>query len=699
MGIFRQFPYSNFHEMNMNEVINILRNMQNEWESVKDEWASYKEYIDNYFDTLDLTEETYAALQRMATSGELADIVDPVIIEWLVDNIVPTRPLVDASLKVRGAAADAKVTGETLAEKVNLPKDENNKPTYGEAGQILRSKGNSDTEWVDQGAPTAEQVNAAVTEWMDEHPEASTTVEDGSITRAKLNNALKMIVNYSYPTIPDMIADTDLEAGMCVSTLSGYSQNDGEGRMYYINNVLDMTQAYETLDNGLYAYPMMSDVDIHADNRIFNSDDAVSIIADTALTYSKYTSGAGTIADPYVSTKFVYGDDDNWYLDQTPQQDADGKWEIRCSAFVKDLIFGVTYENSKYLNPSNRFNEKLCIDRYASLLDTNGRHDTRWLALYAYMHGYAYFPADDYSNIRPGDVLFLDTGDGYPHTDRFMGTNHCAVFGYRINDKYHCVWEVGGLPILQRQADTYFDQHLVMCARFPYNDNGSAEKVNLLQSSLPEINTSNQTLVTINCSRTLKAYKQYTAVIKLDMGTNSITDFFPNIRDTSGRILSLSYNGATLKPIDDVYVMPFVPVEDIDTVRVYMGARASGLTLNEVSLKWVNIFEGMVTNCDQYVPPVVESMNLNISQHVIPDNSDLNDYTKPGNYTCVGSGSAATMTNCPLTSAGFRLEVIEINAGKQIQILFSDGNDASIYYRRNNITGSIFGTWRQVTMS
>lgn len=699
MGIFRQFPYSNFHEMNMDEVIKILLDMQDEWNSVKDEWASYKEYIDHYFDTLDLTEETYIALQRMAASGELADIVDPVIIEWLVDNIVPTRPLVDASLKVRGAAADAKVTGETLAEKVNLPKDDNNKPTYGTPGQVLRAKGNSSTEWVNPGTPTPEQVKTAVTEWMDEHPEASTTVEDGSITREKLNNALKMIINYSYPTIPNMIADTALEAGMCVRALSGYSQNDGQGHMYYIDSVLDRTQAYETLDNGLYAYTIMSDVDIHADNRIFNSDDAVSIIADTALTYSKYTSGAGTTADPYVSTKFVYGGDDNWYLDQTPQQNEDGKWEIRCSAFVKDLIFGVTYENSKYLNASNRFNEKLCIDRYASLLDTNDQHDTRWLALYAYMHGYAFFPSDDYSNIRPGDVLFLDTGDGYPHTDRFMGTNHCAVFGYRINDKYHCVWEVGGLPILQRQADTYFDQHLVMCARFPYNDNGSAEKVNLLQSSLPEINTTNQTLVTINCSRTLKAYKQYTAVIKLDMGTNSIVDFFPNIRDTSGRVLSLSYNGATLKPIDDVYVLPFIPVEDTDHVRVYLGARTTGLTLNEVSLKWVNIFEGLVTNSDQYVPPVVESINLNISQHVIPDNSDLNTYTEPGNYTCLGSGSAATMTNCPLNSAGFRLEVIEINAGKQVQILFSDGNDASIYYRRNNVTGSIFGTWRSVTMS
>lgn len=700
MGIFRQFPYTNFHEMNLSEVINILLTMQEEWNATKAEWASYKEFIDNYFENLDLTEEVYKVMLRMAANGELADIVDPVIIDWLIDNITPTKPLVDGSLRIPGAAADAKATGDGLKHKVNIPLDANNQPTYGNSGQLLRSKGVNATEWVDPGTPSKAQVDAAVSAWLDNHPEAVTTVTDGSITINKLNSALKMLIDYTYYTISDMIADTNIEEGMIVSTLSAYVEGDGYGEMYLVKSSLDETKAYEILANGLYAYPMLDALDFHADNRIFNSDDAVSIIADTALTYSKYTTGSGTDVDPYVSTVFAYGGNDNWSLDTPPVQDGDGKWEIRCSAFVKDLIFGVTYENSAYLNASNRFDNRLCIDKYASLLDKDDQHhDTRWLALYAYMHGYAFFPNADYSNIRPGDVLFYDNGDGSPHTDRFMGTNHCAVFAYRINNNMHAVWETGGLPVLQRQTDNYFNNYLVMCARFPYNDNGSAEKVNLLQSPIPEITASTQTVVTVPCSKTLKAYKQYTAVVKLDMGTNDINDFFPNIRDTNGNTISLTYSGATLKPIDDVYVIPFIPVTDITSVRLYLAARTGGLTLDSVTLEWMNVFEGLVTNCDQYVPPVVKAPDLNISQHAISPSDDLNDYVVPGSYTCAGSGVAATLSNCPLTTAGFRLDVMEINTGKQVQILYSDGTDAGIYYRRNNVGSSIFGTWLAVTMA
>ena len=52
MGIFQQFPYTNFHEMNLDQIIKIMREMQDEWEATKAEWASYKEFIDNYFNNL-----------------------------------------------------------------------------------------------------------------------------------------------------------------------------------------------------------------------------------------------------------------------------------------------------------------------------------------------------------------------------------------------------------------------------------------------------------------------------------------------------------------------------------------------------------------------------------------------------------------------------------------------------------------------
>ena len=119
MGIFQQFPYSNFHEFNLDEIIKIMRQMQDEWEATKTEWASYKDFIDNYFENLDLNAEVYNAIFKMANEGSLNPIIDPVIVsetaDWLSEHITqPTSPVVDTSLSIAGAAADAKVTGDKI---------------------------------------------------------------------------------------------------------------------------------------------------------------------------------------------------------------------------------------------------------------------------------------------------------------------------------------------------------------------------------------------------------------------------------------------------------------------------------------------------------------------------------------------------------------------------------------------------------
>ena len=123
MGIFRQFPYSNFHDMNMDQIIKIMREMQDEWTATKEEWTSYKNFIDNYFANLDVSEEVLQALQSMAASGELNRIIDPVIAsetaEWLTEHLAPTSPPVDNTLTVSGAAADAKAAGDRIVHVQN----------------------------------------------------------------------------------------------------------------------------------------------------------------------------------------------------------------------------------------------------------------------------------------------------------------------------------------------------------------------------------------------------------------------------------------------------------------------------------------------------------------------------------------------------------------------------------------------------
>ena len=66
--------------------------------------------------------------------------------------------------------------------KVNKPSTSPN----GTSGQLLRTNGDGTTTWVDQGLPTDAQTAEAVSDWLDDHPEATTTVQDNSVTDAKL---------------------------------------------------------------------------------------------------------------------------------------------------------------------------------------------------------------------------------------------------------------------------------------------------------------------------------------------------------------------------------------------------------------------------------------------------------------------------------------------------------------------------------
>ena len=113
--------------------------------------------------------------------------------EWLAAHPEVTTSLQDGEVtnaKIGSGAVTASKLGADVnawfGGKVSKPSTSPN----GTNGQLLRTKGDGTTEWVDVGLPTDAQTAEAVSDWLDDHPEATTTVEDGSITTAKLHRGV-----------------------------------------------------------------------------------------------------------------------------------------------------------------------------------------------------------------------------------------------------------------------------------------------------------------------------------------------------------------------------------------------------------------------------------------------------------------------------------------------------------------------------
>ena len=102
--------------------------------------------------------------------------------KWFGQLLLQAGMVVDNTLTIAGAAADAKEAGKKVSKPTTSPN--------GVSGQVLSTNGDGTTTWINHITPTDEQVENAVDGWLDDHPEATTTVQDGSISPVKLDTAL-----------------------------------------------------------------------------------------------------------------------------------------------------------------------------------------------------------------------------------------------------------------------------------------------------------------------------------------------------------------------------------------------------------------------------------------------------------------------------------------------------------------------------
>ncbi len=178
----------------------------------------------------------FTARQIARLDGRVDDVVSSATVDSeLIDirNGIDGRHYASAGAAVRGQYTQIQqritsLNSDRILEIANLqthkvaqPLDDNNQPTNGTSGQSLRTKGDGTTEWADVGLPTDEQTAQAISDWLDAHPEATTTVEDGSLTLDKFSPSLQTLTMRG-ALIPDMYSGSDSQKlQSCFDALSG----------------------------------------------------------------------------------------------------------------------------------------------------------------------------------------------------------------------------------------------------------------------------------------------------------------------------------------------------------------------------------------------------------------------------------------------------------------------------------------------
>ena len=98
-----------------------------------------------------------------------------------------------------------------------------------------------------------EVIGNNVNQWLDEHPEATTTVQDGSIEEIKFTDTLRKRKASFYNSVADMKADNSLKEGMTAITLGYHEIDDGGGAMYLIEGSIKTSTIQENIENGKFA--------------------------------------------------------------------------------------------------------------------------------------------------------------------------------------------------------------------------------------------------------------------------------------------------------------------------------------------------------------------------------------------------------------------------------------------------------------
>lgn len=174
------------------------------------------------------------------------------------------KNMIDPTLSLSGKAADAAKVGEAvnaeatrakrveeeIAKRIGQLKEEKiDNPSSNDDGKIARAKAGG-VEWVNVGQPTDAQTESAVTKWLNKHPEATTTVQDGAITKNKINNNFLLYIEKDYTTPQMFGAKAD---GITDDSNAIFAAINASKTIVFPQGIYKCTAAIDISDKNIYA--------------------------------------------------------------------------------------------------------------------------------------------------------------------------------------------------------------------------------------------------------------------------------------------------------------------------------------------------------------------------------------------------------------------------------------------------------------
>lgn len=290
--------------------------------------------------------------------------------------------------------------------------------------------------------------------------------------------------------------------------------------------------------------------------------------------------------------------------------------KIDCSSLMMAWIMGIPYEYSKYAGKDNikhyGYGLDLPANPYAS--DRPNRYYTHELAHYFNEQGWCFKPNENYSNIAPGDIIFVSfaSGDGQSefHDSAYMQIDHCLlVLGYKDATHLTCLHTSASytlnffdVPILPSNYDSTstsnYNDAIKLVARLPFRRScGIVQTPVVTDATEKTTSTTNGLLATLTLSSPLKKNTPYTLVAHVE---NAATQTAPSSSNYFGIRASYS-SGASdatifswqrnVNPKDNLYRCYF-SVEDDPITQLKLYVLSTNVAGHKY--KFCGLFEGLV---------------------------------------------------------------------------------------------------------